>query len=83
MIITAKYTSTCPACGQPCLPGQPVNWRKGAKATHEKCGSAAAPQRSNRRRNSGVHAEDCRKYGWDGVRGSSSYYTSGQYDEES
>lgn len=23
------------------------------------------------------------KYGWDGVRGSSSYYTSGMYDEES
>lgn len=27
--------------------------------------------------------EDCRKYGWDGVVGSSSYYTSGQYDEDS
>ncbi len=24
-----------------------------------------------------------RRYGWDGVRGSSSYYTSGMYDEES
>ena len=27
--------------------------------------------------------EDCRKYGWDGVYGSPSYYTSGQYDEDS
>lgn len=24
-----------------------------------------------------------RRYGWDGVRGSSSYYSSGMYDEES
>ena len=27
--------------------------------------------------------EDCRKYGWDGVVGSLSYYSSGQYDEDS
>jgi hypothetical protein len=27
--------------------------------------------------------EDCRKYGWDGVHGSPSYYSSGQYDEDS
>jgi hypothetical protein len=27
--------------------------------------------------------QDCRKYGWDGVVGSSSYYSSGQYDEDS
>lgn len=27
--------------------------------------------------------EDCRKYGWDGVVGSRSYYSSGQYDEDS
>jgi len=26
---------------------------------------------------------DCRRYGWDGVYGSPSYYSSGQYDEES
>lgn len=26
---------------------------------------------------------DCRKYGWDGVYGSPSYYSSGQYDEDS
>jgi hypothetical protein len=31
----------------------------------------------------GSGREDCRRYGWDGVVGSSSYYTSGQYDEDS
>lgn len=35
------------------------------------------------RRNNGYGREDCRKYGWNGVVGSSSYYTSGQYDEDS
>lgn len=37
--------------------------------------------RSRSRRGSG--REDCRRYGWDGVVGSSSYYHSGQYDEDS
>lgn len=32
---------------------------------------------------SSVERTYMRKYGWDGVRGSSSYYTSGMYDEES
>lgn len=31
----------------------------------------------------GSGREDCRRYGWDGVVGSSSYYSSGQYDEDS
>lgn len=31
----------------------------------------------------GYGREDCRKYGWDGVVGSPSYYSSGQYDEDS
>lgn len=39
--------------------------------------SSSTPRRSYARR------PDCRRYGWDGVHGSPSYYTSGQYDEES
>ena len=40
------------------------------------CATESTTQRSER-------PIDCRKYGWDGVHGSSSYYTSGQYDEDS
>lgn len=36
-----------------------------------------------RKRATSSRRTDCRKYGWDGVYGSSSYYTSGQYDEDS
>ena len=36
------------------------------------------PRRAARR-----YRQDCRRYGWDGVEGSTSYYTSGQYDEDS
>lgn len=42
--------------------------------------SDRAPARSSAR---GSGREDCRKYGWDGRVGSSSYYSSGQYDEDS
>lgn len=42
--------------------------------------SIEASQPAGRTRDGRV---DCRKYGWDGVVGSSSYYTSGQYDEDS
>ena len=34
-------------------------------------------------RSAGPRREDCRKYGWDGIVGSRSYYSSGQYDEDS
>jgi hypothetical protein len=76
VIITAKFASTCPCCGKPIAVGSKVNWSKGSKGTHVSCGSAPTSASASRR-------EDCRKYGWDGVVGSSSYYTSGQYDEDS
>jgi hypothetical protein len=41
-------------------------------------GSAAT-----RRARAGYGRENCRRYGWDGVVGSPSYYSSGQYDEDS
>jgi hypothetical protein len=43
----------------------------------------ATRSRSRSRSRWGSEREDCRRYGWDGVVGSSSYYTSGQYDEDS
>lgn len=67
MIITAKFSSVCPCCSVRIVAGTEVEWSKGEKARHVAC-------RSSPRRGS---------YGWDGVVGSSSYYTSGQYDEES
>ena len=42
-----------------------------------------APTTTARRRAYHADREDCRKYGWDGVVGSRSYYSSGQYDEDS
>jgi hypothetical protein len=81
MMITAKFASVCPCCRQPIQVGSKVEWTKGSKARHVACtGSPAqssAPARRSPRR------QDCRRYGWDGVVGSSSYYTSGQYDEDS
>ncbi len=59
-----------------------VMWSKGAKAAHPSCaarGVPAAASRSAYRR--GVAS--ARAYGWDGVVGSSSYYSSGRYDDES
>lgn len=37
MLITAKFNSTCPKCGQYINVGTQVNWEKGQKATHAKC----------------------------------------------
>lgn len=45
--------------------------------------STPAPAGKTRRNGSNGGRVDCRKYGWDGVVGSSSYYSSGQYDEDS
>jgi len=47
------------------------------------CSIAQSHRSTSTRRGSGFGREDCRKYGWDGVVGSSSYYSSGQYDEDS
>jgi len=45
----------------------------------------AAPRKAGTSRSNGgsVGRMYQRRYGWDGVRGSSSYYSSGMYDEES
>ncbi len=81
MIITAKFASVCPGCNARIDIGSKVEWTRGAKARHVGCSSAAAvavaAPRSYPRR------VDCRRYGWDGVYGSPSYYASGQYDEDS
>jgi hypothetical protein len=82
MIISAKFASVCPCCNARIVPGTKVEWTKGSKARHVTCQpvsttnmqSPTAPR---------SRTADCRRYGWDGVRGSSSYYSSGQYDEES
>lgn len=87
MIITAKFSTICPCCNSRIQAGEKVEWTKGSKAVHAACaGSApvAVPSAPRTRRN-GANGRrvDCRRYGWDGVHGSSSYYTSGQYDEDS
>ena len=82
MIITAKFASTCPCCSRPIAVGEKVEWSKGAKAAHPSCAARGVPATASRsayRR--GVAS--ARAYGWDGVQGSSSYYTSGRYDDES
>lgn len=42
MIITAKFTSTCPKCNSQIASGTKVEWSKGTQATHVDCGSAKA-----------------------------------------
>ena len=56
-----------------------------AKADEARALVAGAPVKAPRSatRRSYRRPMDCRRYGWDGVYGSPSYYTSGQYDEES
>lgn len=81
MTITAKFNSVCPCCGNRISAGEKVEWTKGSKAHHVACaskpGAKAVPNQSRTER---VYKS---RYGWDGVRGSSSYYSSGMYDEES
>ncbi len=89
MIITAKFASVCPCCSTRIAVGSKVEWSKGAKAVHVACVgkpavASAAPRSSYSSRSAYRNGTaNCRAYGWDGVQGSSSYYTSGQYDEES
>ena len=52
-------------------------------ATTESRASRPAQKPDSNRYYAGWDREDCRKYGWDGVVGSRSYYSSGQYDEDS
>jgi hypothetical protein len=37
MIISAKFSSVCPDCGQRIAVGAKVNWSRGAKARHVNC----------------------------------------------
>jgi hypothetical protein len=98
MIISAKFASFCPCCNARIEVGSKVEWSKGSKARHVACAGGASPKAATGRRGyvgtSGrtyssalerYRAGDAsaRSYGWDGVRGSASYYTSGAYDDES
>lgn len=83
MIITAKFASVCPCCSLRIAVGERVEWERGSKARHAAC--AGKPVASTRTYRNGARygRVDCRRYGWDGVVGSPSYYSSGQYDEDS
>lgn len=84
MTITAKFSTICPCCNQRIEAGSKVEWTKGSKARHVACaakpGATSAPSGQGR---TSTERTYMRKYGWDGNRNSSSYYTSGMYDEES
>lgn len=81
MTITAKFSSTCPCCSKPISAGTRVEWSKGTKARHVEC--AGKPTKAGSGSSTRTENTYKRRYGWDGVRGSSSYYSSGMYDEES
>jgi len=86
MTITAKFSSICPCCNGRINAGEKVEWSRGRKARHVRCaGSPVSPEAAAPRTRRAAYQgrQDCRKYGWDGVVGSGSYYTSGQYDEDS
>ena len=42
MLITAKYSSTCPTCRLPIAAGSRVEWVRGEKARHEACAAGVA-----------------------------------------
>lgn len=44
MIINAKFTSQCPACGGAIDIGERVEWTKGARARHVVCQQSASAQ---------------------------------------
>lgn len=46
MVITAKFSSTCPACNHSISAGTKVEWNKGQKARHADCTAAASPPAS-------------------------------------
>lgn len=88
MIITAKFAGFCSCCNSTIAVGSKVEWTKGSKARHVACtGSVATAQARGPRRSalSRYRSGDAsaRSYGWDGVHGSASYYSSGQYDNDS
>lgn len=83
MTITAKFASVCPCCGARIVPGTRVEWSKGSPAKHVACVGKPVAATASRPVRPSYGRQDCRKYGWDGRVGSSSYYTSGQYDEDS
>lgn len=41
MSITAKYPGTCTKCSKPIVPGQAIEWRKGAGSHHVDCSTAS------------------------------------------
>jgi hypothetical protein len=47
MTITAKYPSTCAACGGKIVPGDKIEWEKGQKARHTKCSTGSTAQASD------------------------------------
>ena len=86
MIITAKFASMCPQCRTRIAVGSKVNWTKGHPAEHVECFSgprAVVASSSGRSPRESPERRQARRHGWDGIEGSSSYYTSGLYDEES
>lgn len=86
MIITAKYASMCPQCRARIAVGSKVQWSKGHPAEHVECVSgprAVVASSSGRSHRESLDRRQARRHGWDGIEGSSSYYTSGLYDEES
>lgn len=43
MIITAKFSSICPACSNHIAVGEKVEWSKGRKAAHVACAGSTTP----------------------------------------
>jgi hypothetical protein len=42
MSIVAKFPGTCTSCSKPIVPGQTIEWRKGAGSHHLDCSSTAS-----------------------------------------
>lgn len=82
--MTARYSGRCTACGGSITAGEQIDYAAATKARHVACSTATGQVVTVSRPAPRAGGRDAgRRYGWDGVRGSKSYYSSGQYDEES
>ncbi len=55
MVISARYSSTCPLCGAPIRPGDQINWERGRPATHVTCPQAKVAETPLKLRLTGEH----------------------------
>ena len=63
MVITAKFNSRCPRCGQFISTGDEIEWERGKKATHAKCAATSSVKTGGGPKKTGQLWEPCPRCG--------------------